>query len=818
MTVLHIVPGAYLRQIRRRLSKEGQPGLAVTLGGLAAQILRANLASYREDRLLEEVALWQSVADLGERLEFFAPIAQFGGFIQELKWLFSRLDYGEEIYASMPERGRAELELLHARYHEILDEHGVVNAPGQLKLALEVMGKAGVLPEVEVLRLEGLGELRPLEQQFLQALAEGRTVEKLSPPAQEPVLTVTKAADPAEEVEMMGQALRSQIEQGVSIEQLAAAFPNPRQYLPLLMPAFERLQIPWQMPGTSLRNTPLGKTLLTLIAGELAGWDKHSLELLTAPGWGFPFGLSGEEHRRLRLAPPLNGLPAWRSYLEQQSGWEPVFKVIARLGQGLRFRPLHEYGLWLEGLLGELDPELWVRPQDGLENWVELVKAWDGLHSIAQTLKEFHWALAPGQFLQLVEGLLDSYLIRPKRVFAQRVLVLSTDQLGACTYQHLYVGGLVEGQFPPHTRAHWLTKTRAEIHREEVFSRLLSSAQHLHLYYPEVDREGKLNLPATVLPKVEEQRTAALQPIHYPSLFFGNGQLRDGELLERLREKFLKHGLSVSQLNTYSSCPFRFFCAHVLDLEVLEEESLDVDARDKGIIVHEVLRTFWEQHFTGPLPSVEEGQLLVEELLNGAYQERGSQPPADLIRSMRSFIRRDLQRVQGGFRPAYVEREFGNVAIPSAYGPVLMRGRIDRIDCHPDGAYVLYDYKTGSNPPKVKSMLEGKDVQIAAYLLAAKTLLPQGRSVGAAYYLIKDAGRPGLFHEAYQTHLGLQKGNSVLSQQEFSQQQEQFEQILAQQVNSILEGAFPIEPEGSNTCRYCPFRGICRKEVGYSDF
>lgn len=193
----------------------------------------------------------------------------------------------------------------------------MVNAPGQLKLALEVMGKAGVLPEVEVLRLEGLGELRPLEQQFLQALAEGRTVEKLSPPAQEPVLTVTKAADPAEEVEMMGQALRSQIEQGVSIEQLAAAFPNPRQYLPLLMPAFERLQIPWQMPGTSLRNTPLGKTLLTLIAGELAGWDKHSLELLTAPGWGFPSGSAGRSTAgcgwlpRSMACPP--GAATWNS-------------------------------------------------------------------------------------------------------------------------------------------------------------------------------------------------------------------------------------------------------------------------------------------------------------------------------------------------------------------------------------------------------------------------------------------------------------------------------------------------------------------------
>ena len=116
-----------------------------------------------------------------------------------------------------------------------------------------------------------------------------------------------------------------------------------------------------------------------------------------------------------------------------------------------------------------------------------------------------------------------------------------------------------------------------------------------------MDREGKLNLPSTLLPKLEkEKRAPGFDPIHYPSLFFGDGQLRDGELLRTLREKVLGEGLSVSQLNNYANCPYRFFCDYVLELEALEEESLEPDARDKGIIIHEVLKDFWQEHLTGP--------------------------------------------------------------------------------------------------------------------------------------------------------------------------------------------------------------------------
>ncbi len=818
VTTLYIVPSTHLRQVRRRLSREAHPAQAVTLGGLAAQILKEGLVSYREDRILEEVALWQSVEDAKGSLKFFAPIVPFTGFIQELKWLFGRLDYGEDIFALMPEQGRAELELLHNRYHGILAECGVVNAPGRIRMALRVLEKGRVLSEVSTIRLQGLGELRPLEQDFLHALAAGRTLEVVELQTQEPTVEVIKAPDPTSEVELIGASLRHQIEAGAALEKLAVAFPNPAQYLPMVIPVFERMQIPWQTPAGTLRNTPVGKALLTLIAGELGGWDKHHLELLTAPGWGFPFALTGEEHRLLRLAPPLKGLPAWRSYLGTKDGWVQVLDILGGLGAELITRPLREYGAWLERLLEKLDPELWVKPQDNLEVWAELVKAWDSLYAIAGNLGSFHWTISPERFLQLLQELLDSYQIRAKREFAERVQVLGIEQLGAHTYEHLYVGGLVEGQFPPHRTAHWLTKTAAVLKRDELYRRLISSAPHLYLHYPEVDREGKLNLPATILPKVEDgERTAGLDPSHHPSLFLGDGRLRDAELLSQIKERVLQGGLTVSQLNSYASCPYRFFCDYVLALEVLEEESLELDARDKGIIIHNVLRDFWTSHLTGPLPAVEEAQAQVEGLLIQAYLERGSEPPAALIRSMRAFIRQDVKRAESGFRPAYLEQVFQNVVIPTDFGSVSVRGRIDRIDQHPDGAYVLYDYKTGT-PPTIAHLLEGRDVQIAAYLLASETLLPQGRNVGAAYYMVSGSARRGVFHADYHKQLCVRKGKNILAAEEFAQQQDKFREILAELVTSILEGAFPIEPASTSICRYCPFQGICRKEVGMSGF
>lgn len=814
MTCLYVVPNIYVRNFRRGLSRDNG-ALVMTMPGLVAQILKEGLVSYKEDKVLEEVAIWQSVQEHAEDLEFFAPIAHYPGFMQELKWLFRQVDLGAEIFDAMPLKGQRELRMLHSSYHRILTEHGVLNAPGQMKCSVELARKTKVLPEVNLIRLQGLGELSPLEQELVNTLAQERSLEIVWPQVGAPVVEVRKARDPIGEVEMIGEALRKQIEEGAPLERLGVAFPSPAQYLPILLPVFERLKIPWRVPEVSLRNTPLGKTLLTTLLAEVQGWHKHHLELLTAPGWGFPFGLAAEEHRLLRLAPPLKGLPAWRHYLGSQPGWNKVIDVLSDMAGEVVLRPLREYGAWIENLLDRLQPELWVLPEENLENWAELVKAWDGLQTIAESLGQYAWEISPEQFIRLLESLLDSYQIQGRRVFAERVQIMSVEQLGAYTYDQLYVGGLVEGQFPPRRSAHWLTKTKPTLARDELYARLSHGASFVYLYYPEVDREGKLNLPATILPKIEEDTQVRLaEPIHYPSLFLGRGFLEDDQLLAMLQSRILDEGLSVSQLNRYANCPYQFFCGHVLNLVPDEEVSLELDARDHGNFVHNALQIFWEEYLGGSLPSVEDGQATIEGLLRKEYASAGGQPSTRLVRSMRDFIRHDLGWAQRGFRPRYLEKWFRGLTIQTPLGPVAIRGRIDRIDLNPDGAYVLYDYKTGS-APQINAMIEGKDVQIAAYLLAAQNILPSGRNVGAAYYVIGTRSKKGIFHEHYHKAIGVSKGKNVLDEEGFDHQNHKFVEILRTHVEHILQGKFPIEPASSRICSYCAFQGICRKEMGF---
>lgn len=814
MTTLYLVPNAYLHKWRQEATRRGDSVLILTLPGLVAQILKEGLVSYKEDEILEEVAVWQVVQEHRDTLEFFSPIAHYPGFLQELKWLFRQIDLGEDVWQNLPELGEGELAKLHQAYHHVLRAQGILDKPGQIREALKLTQEKQFLPMITSIQLRGLGELSTLESEFLYSFAHGRPLEEVYSTVVQPKIEVVQAPDLYQEVEMIGLAIRQQIEEGVPLEQIGLAFPNPTAYQPILLSVFGKLGLPWRVPSTSLRNTPIGKAVLTLIAGELEGWYKHHLQLLTAPGWGFPFDLSAEEQRHLRLGPPYKGLPAWRHHLGEYSGWQEVLSLLGSLEDRLITQPVRVYGLWLEELLVQLRPERWVAPEQDVENWAELVKAWDGMETIAQSLQHYDWVCTSKQFLQLLQALLDSYQIRARRVLYEQLQILSIEQLGAHTYQKIYVGGLVEGQFPPHKHVHWLTKTSAKMQTDELYERLVGSAAEVFLYYPETDPEGKLNLPSTVLPRLQEEAKRDRDSVvHRPSLYLGEGFLRDQEVLATLRRQILQAGLSTSQLNRYANCPYQFFCSHILGLQPQEEESLELKAMDRGIIVHDALRRFWESHLEGPLPTLEDAQGELEGLVREGYLARGETPPSTLIRSLRRFMRKDLARVENGFRPRYLERPFQGLGMEISAGTVQIRGQIDRIDLSFHGEYVLYDYKTG-NLPSLQDILQGNDLQISIYLLAAQSILPEARNVGVAYYGVQNAKLAGVFHMDSHKQLMVRKSKACLEEEEFSRLVSAFKDAVRERLEGIFRGDFPIQPASSQICRYCSFQGICRKEVG----
>jgi RecB family exonuclease len=815
MRVIQIVPPQFLQEWRRQAPQSGGEVQPITLKGLVARLLQAGAVVYREDWVLETVAVWEAVDRCHAHLEFFAPIAHFPGFVQEVQWLIRELDHGELNMDELPEGVRLEIEALHTAYHDLLGQYGVLDSAGQIRQALALMDQVTILDKVEEIELVGLSELTALEREFTKRLTTGRKVVCRTTSRQAQSISVTGALDPQVEVEEIALAIRNQLAAGIGPGQIGVAFPDPRAYTAHLIPIFNKWGIPWKLPVPSIADLALGKAIMALLTGEIEGWHKNHLQLLMAPGWGLPVTLTSEEQRALRLAPPLEGLPAWQEYLGKYPGWQMVLDHLRSLAELFPTQSLRAHARSLRKFMNSFPPETW--PAADIYHRAEILKSWDALQYVLDDLELAAGESSLERFAQLLKFLMENYQVNPPRTLADKITVLPIAQLGAANFRSLHVGGLVQGAFPKVGRRHWLTKAQASDDAEALYKLITSAGQEVFLYYPETDHEGKLNLPSAVIPPAQRHSRGWVGGAVSECTSNGNrtGILADERVLEEIRASILAKGLTTSQLNMYARCPYQFFCALILNLKPWEEETLELSPLDEGNIVHLILQQFWTTHKHGVLPTIDEGQGEIERLLREHYGKLSHPVPNRMLKMMRRFIRRDLELAYAGWRPTHLEREFRGlkIAVPGGYGEVELRGIIDRIDVGPDGSYVLYDYKTGSAPTP-KDVRTGGDIQIASYLLAAQELLPKAENVGVAYYHTPTAKRVGIFRADFTGQLLLRKTENCLEEEAFAEQLGLFEEIIQDMLGRIFMGEFPPESASSRTCSYCAYQGISRREVG----
>lgn len=203
---------------------------------------------------------------------------------------------------------------------------------------------------------------------------------------------------------------------------------------------------------------------------------------------------------------------------------------------------------------------------------------------------------------------------------------------------------------------------------------------------------------------------------------------------------------SVSRLEEFAQCPFRFFVHSGLRAE--ERKAFELDARERGSFQHEVLKRFHDQLSA-------EGRRW-RDLTPSAARERIGQIVADLAPAYRDgLLRADDQgrftaRVLGGalqdfvetlvtwmrgqyeFDPAVAELEFGFDAggAPAweidlgGHRKLALRGRIDRMDLYREageGAWcVVVDYKSGHRKLDRILVEHGVQLQLPGYLAAAR--------------------------------------------------------------------------------------------------
>ena len=198
---------------------------------------------------------------------------------------------------------------------------------------------------------------------------------------------------------------------------------------------------------------------------------------------------------------------------------------------------------------------------------------------------------------------------------------------------------------------------------------------------------------------------------------------------------------SVSRMEQFAACPFKFFVHSGLRAE--ERELFELDYREQGNFQHEVLQIFHEQLTEDKkrwrdLTPKAAGELIktvaVEHAMkfrDGLLQatEKGKFTARVLTEALQNFVETivDWMRSQYAFDPVQVELPFGDKGNPfwtlklDAQHELALRGRIDRVDLHPHpeadaGLCVVVDYKSSQKQLDPLLMEHGLQLQLPAYL------------------------------------------------------------------------------------------------------
>ncbi|MFC4766683.1 PD-(D/E)XK nuclease family protein [Effusibacillus consociatus] len=349
--------------------------------------------------------------------------------------------------------------------------------------------------------------------------------------------------------------------------------------------------------------------------------------------------------------------------------------------------------------------------------------------------------------------------------------------------------------------------------------------------------------------EVESERSSGV-----PTRFAG--RLEDPVIKAILREKFHPgYPWSVSVLNDYAVCPFKFFSARVLKIQPQEEVQDGIPVNGKGIFLHDLAQRLLQPLTRQNRVSTETAQAVLESY-DPIFEEtcrdwEDSELTAShywpveklrLKKEVRLWLERELETlVQSRMRPAHLEWSFGSqigederqpadensteelIALRVGGEIMRFRGRIDRIDVSEDGSrFAIYDYKTSLNPKKykgIKDLEQGTNWQLPVYLAAySEWASRQGNEVsplGGGFHQVSPlpAKLVGVWAEEA-SMWGIKDTKKADLRQELTVELEGALERIGDQREALRDGVFDARPR-VECDPYCKYLSVCRFAKGY---
>lgn len=282
--------------------------------------------------------------------------------------------------------------------------------------------------------------------------------------------------------------------------------------------------------------------------------------------------------------------------------------------------------------------------------------------------------------------------------------------------------------------------------------------------------------------------------------------------------------LSPTSLTTYVSCPLKFYFQYVARFSEQDQVEEDIDARNLGIVVHEVLEKLYTPYLDREINAEQikllkgliEKQLLLSLEENKIIQPNQQLAGRDLVTKqvMEQMVHKvlDLDQRLTPFKMVGLEKSDYRYQVLLPSGQVAeLGGTIDRID-EKGGVTQIVDYKTGK----------------VALASASSLRLPAEEYIDAYFQKpeLKSGFQGYLYALLTKGHLSDQTRIGILSMRHLSQGTqwlrggglipqdviEAFDIRLKEMVLEIYNLEIPFtQTEDLKQCEYCAFNRVCRR-------
>ncbi|HEY0220702.1 MAG TPA: ATP-dependent DNA helicase, partial [Candidatus Paceibacterota bacterium] len=515
------------------------------------------------------------------------------------------------------------------------------------------------------------------------------------------------------EINFIAEHIKELLSKKVPPKEIAVIYRSNREAFPI-SEALERLSVPYTIESDEdLLNEKFVKKILTVLEAIYNfGKDEFLIPLLHISEFEIePLKAYRLIHEAGKTRTPLYDLI-------RKSEEESMSKLNTNLSNWVKNsnsdhlsefleRVLRESGL-LASMISSRDAEAFL----GIEKLLEEGKRISSLRPGA-SLTDFM------EFISVVKKR-NLFIKRPKQNGKNAVRLMTAHRSKGLEFDHVFITNATENSFGekkirdslkllPKVYSLMDTKEIGDALADErrlFYVSLTRAKSGVVISYSTTDESGKDILPSPFILEIREDRKENISGKSFEEEFKKNPEKifaerkRTGVVeLDKdfVRELFHDHPLSVTALNNYLSCPWKYFYRNLLRIPSAPEKH-----QIYGIAMHGAVEDLWRSG---------KDRDLTKKFLLDSYERRLGLIGILTDREFKEALQRGKEALSGWFTWANpkitnpVLSEFNVKAVELERG-VVLSGKLDRVEIISEKKFIVTDYKTGKQ--KSRNFIEGK--------------------------------------------------------------------------------------------------------------